>query len=223
MSKSFPKKKYEEYLTNYKRGMTLIELMVVIAIFMIITGVSIFNYGNFRSTISLQNLADDIALSVRKAQNYAIGVHSSLSQDFSKAYGIHFVTTAQTKDTYAGSNKSFIIFSDINQNGVYTHTPGDAVCGVANLQSKKKGVRECVELLTINTNDVISEVCPNGINCNGGTVDITFQRPNPDASIWVANSPSPSFVSSVDIKIKNLQTQVIKIIRVTNVGQISIQ
>ena len=96
-------------IKNQKSGMTLIELMVVLVIFIIVAGLTIFDYSKFRSTASLQNLADDIALSVRRAQNYAIGVKGSQSS-FSNGYGIHFLTTPLNgADVRAGSNKTFII------------------------------------------------------------------------------------------------------------------
>ena len=53
---------------KYNRGMTLVELIVVLAIFMIILGLTIFDYSSFKSTTTIQNLADDIALTIRKAQ-----------------------------------------------------------------------------------------------------------------------------------------------------------
>ena len=55
---------------KYNSGITIIELLVVISIFIIISGITIFNYSKFKSTATLQNLADDIALSVRRVQGY---------------------------------------------------------------------------------------------------------------------------------------------------------
>ncbi len=220
---------------QYNTGMTLVELLVVVSIFMIVSSLSIFDYGKFRSSVSLQNLADDIALSIRRAQNYAIGVHSSQSSTFYSGYGIHFSTaTPSPTDAKAGSYKSFIIFSDlatssVPPNKIYDYIgTSSSICNTSTLTS----TNECIDLLNITSNDVIDNICTvNGGNetCLGPNsyVDITFVRPNPDAYICagpITSFPLPcnSTASSVNIKIKNVLSNDVKTITVSNVGQISI-
>ena len=209
--------------SSAQAGMTLVELMVVLAIFAIVTGITIFDYGRFKSSVSLQNLGDDIALSIRRAQNYAIGVRSS-SSVFTNGYGIHFSTAnPDPSNVRAGSNKAFIIFNDLpvaNKNYDYSQT-SDAVCGSIALSSRD----ECMDILKITSNDVVSAICPNGSNCSSGYADITFLRPNPDAYICVGSigGPCGDKISSVDIVIENSQSHDKKTISVSNVGQISIK
>ncbi|MEK7586016.1 MAG: prepilin-type N-terminal cleavage/methylation domain-containing protein [Patescibacteria group bacterium] len=201
-------------------GMTLVELMVVLGIFMIVAGLTIFDYGKFRSTVSLQNLADDIALSVRRAQNYAIGVRSSQSSVFTNGYGIHFTTATSSSDVLSGTSKSFIVFSDISLNRAYNYPAGNASCG-----SPTAG-NECVDVLTITSADYISSICPNSVpaNCASGSsyTDISFLRPDPDAYIY-ACTPTCNTYSSIDIIIKNSQSGSTKTITISNTGQISIK
>jgi prepilin-type N-terminal cleavage/methylation domain-containing protein len=202
------------------KGMTLVELMVVLAIFFIVAGLTIFDYGRFRSNVSLQNLSDDIALSVRRAQNYAIGVHSSGSSVFSNGYGIHFSTAAPSgTDARAGSTKTFMIFSDLDNDKIYDYLTNEStVCNNTTLASGD----ECIDMLNITSTDVISDICPDGVcMSNPATLDITFLRPNPDATICVNGSCSSS--RSVDIKVQNSQSGETKIISVSNVGQIGIR
>lgn len=186
------KLKHLEY-SSRKSGMTVVELMVVLAIFMLITGLTIFDYGRFRSSVSLQNLADDIALSIRRTQSYAIGVQGSLNS-FSNGFGIHFSTLAPSDVALAGSNKSFIIFSDIAdkdgyQNKVYDYRISDtSVCDKSTLAFGN----ECIDLLKINSSDEIVSLCPNSSknpeDCTTkGYADIVFLRPNPNAHICVSN------------------------------------
>ncbi|MCX6755957.1 MAG: type II secretion system protein [Candidatus Nomurabacteria bacterium] len=73
------------------RGMTLVELMVVLAIMSIISAIVVTNYSGYKSSNSIKITADDIALSVRQAQAFAIGVRST-SSDVFPGYGIHFDT-----------------------------------------------------------------------------------------------------------------------------------
>ena len=38
--------------------MTLVELMVVLAIFAVVTSLTIFDYGSFRTSVSMQNITN---------------------------------------------------------------------------------------------------------------------------------------------------------------------
>lgn len=221
--------KKSENIKNKQSGMTLIELMVVLVIFIIVAGLTIFDYSKFRSTASLQNLADDIALSVRRAQNYAIGVKGSQSS-FSNGYGIHFLTTPLNgSDVRAGSNKTFIIFNDLNSNQKYDYlTSNSDICDTGTLSSSD----ECIDMLKITSADTVSSICvyESGNNtCTplvNGYSDITFYRPDPDAHICAATfgfSCVNDQYSSVDVVIKNSENQSIKTINISNVGQINIK
>ena len=218
MKKNLYKNKYNKGHANRQAGMTLVELMVVLAIFLIVAGLTIFDYGRFRSSVSLQNLSDDVALSIRRAQNYAIGVRNS-SSSFANGYGIHFNTALPVSgDARAGSSKRFIIFNDLNANKRYDY-PGSssALCNATTLQDGD----ECIDMLNITTDDIIYQICPNGLNCGSGNVCITFIRPNPDATICI-NGDCSSY-SNVGIVVKNNQTGNTKTISVSSIGQISIE
>ncbi|HAE36629.1 MAG: hypothetical protein UR85_C0004G0033 [Candidatus Nomurabacteria bacterium GW2011_GWF2_35_66] len=209
---------------EYSKGLTLVELMVVISIFLIITGVVIFNYGNFSSTVSLQNLTDDIALSIRKAQGFAIGARAAKDTtgnlDFNYSYGIHFSVNTGGADL-EGSNRSFVLFSSPNKE----YNPTGTVCD---------GSNECVELFNILSIDEIKEIkaydaSGNLIpNSETSSVDIVFTRPNPKADFCYKRlvSSSCETASYVEVKISNGRAgdeYKEKVISVQNTGQISIQ
>lgn len=206
-------------------GMTLVELIVVLALFMIVASLTIFDYGKFRSNVSLQNLGDDIALSIRRTQNYAIGVHSSQSSVFADGYGIHFSTTnpPDPNNVRAGSNKTFIIFNDLNKSKVYDYTSTPTTCNGGTLTSSD----ECIEMLNITSNDYIYQVCSTsgGVEActSTGSVDISFFRPDSDAYIYFCNGSCSLGATSASIIVKNLESGNTKTISVSNVGQISIQ
>jgi prepilin-type N-terminal cleavage/methylation domain-containing protein len=200
-------------------GLTLVELMVVISIFLVISGVAIFDYGGFRSTVSLQNITDDIALSIRKAQGFAIGARA-VSSNFYNSYGMHF-STNNSVDPLVASNKSFLMFWATQATKRYVS--GVGTCG-DNTNNK------CLELFNITSADVVKEIKLDGVaQPSNSYLDIIFTRPDPRASFCYrtnVNSPcSPTVISNVSVTISNGQTtnEKIKTISVQNTGQISIQ
>jgi len=220
-SKNFYKNKYKIKFPrlNYTKGVTLIELIVVILIFMIISSITIFNYGKFRSSLSVQNLADDIALSVRRAQGFAIGVRGS-GGSFTPGYGIH-LTSKSTTSLYQGSNKSFILFTDISGEGQYNNST--STCG--NPTSND----ECLELINIITTDKIESIFKNNETtaiAPTDTIDILFRRPNPEPIFchrYGGTGACTSSISSIKIKIATeADSSINKIITIYNNGQISV-
>lgn len=219
---------YTHTLRRSQSGMTLVELLVVIAIFMIVAGLIIFSFGKFRSNASLQNLADDVSLAVRKAQSKAIGVGSS-QNTFANGYGVHFSKVANPPFALAGSNKSFILFNDRNDgsnplNKLYDYTLTNSQCNGSIL-----GVGdECLDVLRITSNDEVAFICPNSDpdHCDAKFVDVVYLRPNPDAYICADQTTGTQCsypLSSVDIVIRNKESGNTKTITITKVGQISVK
>lgn len=211
-------------------GLTLVELLVVIGIFLMITTIVIFNYSDFSSTVSLQNLTDDIALSIRKAQSFAIGARGiSTGSDivFNKSYGMHFSANENPENSLSGSNRSFLMFSTLGTSKKYTNNSysGD-ICGQDN---------DCIELFNITTVDEIEKIeAYNGptlvsSGAPSSSIDIIFTRPDPKAYLCYREQMTDdctSNVSSVSIVISNGKTddkKKIKTISVQNTGQISVQ
>jgi hypothetical protein len=201
---------------------------------MIITSVAIFNYGNFNSTVSLQNLTDDIALSIRKAQGFAIGargvgevVGSDKTFTYNNSYGMHFSIDSNPAGSLSGSNKSFLMFAIPIMSAVekkYSDSGEvNAICNDGTISN------QCIELFNINTLDEIKELWVDGYQKNSGSIDIVFTRPDPKASFCYRASSSDSCVShisTVDIVVSNGQTAEQfrkKTITIQNTGQISIQ
>lgn len=229
------------------KGVSLIELLVVIAIFMIISSMTIFSYNDFKSSLSIQNLADDIALSVRKAQNYAIGAVGA-SGYFTYGYGINFspnsnrsrvvddkgnskgnpINVGSSDVNESSDSKSFILFVDRDNSGFY-NKENIVVCD----EIHDPRCLEYLEILSITSNDFIS-----GISINikdqeirleeSDQIDLLFKRPNPeptfcyrigDASRCDDNS---KLISNIKITISSERDRSIyKIITISNNGQIS--
>lgn len=203
--------------------MTIMEMIVVIAILMIISTMIIFNYGKFESSISLQNLADDIALSVREAQSYAIGARGLPGEGFFNGYGIHFsLSDPISTNNIAGSKKSFVFFANVEDDGSYNYSSSDNTCG-----SPEKD-NECYKVISISSADYISNIKTKESKVadeedikENDSVDIIFTRPYPEPKLCLDKNCNESF-EYFKIEIKNPRTEESKYIQITNTGQINV-
>jgi hypothetical protein len=137
--------------------------MVVTGIFMILSGVVLTTNARFGSLIVLQNLAHDMALSVRQAQVYGIAVRRYEAANFDVSYGIHFSTPGEEAPMI------YELFADVNRNGAYD--TGDAIVNSTTVNSAYRLADLCVRSNT-------------GLeDCSISTADVVFRRPEPDACI----------------------------------------
>lgn len=183
-------------------GVTFIELVVVISIFSIIAGTLVLNFSRFGLSVSLQNLAQDIALQINDAQKEAIaGRTNNLMADCDRTqsncaprYGVYFEidgTNPSKIDQPRTDGKTIVRFFDYGiqsidlasaENGIYD-TGGNA-CGTGALT-------ECIDRLTLGQGNYISGICvgdgagANSLTCNTAVtgINISFKRPFPDAII----------------------------------------
>jgi len=179
---------------NKNSGMTILELMVVIGIFATISGTILFNYRDFSDGVSLQNLAQEIALQGKRAQTLASqGRLPVLSQtqrqgieldgtglvpsDWISSYGIAFD---------ASMPKSFVFY--FNSRAHYVLTPTGPL-GQFTLEDKNTyfydfvdasyvgcgstALSECMEEIKITDGSYIDMICLNSEaadpDCANGT------------------------------------------------------
>lgn len=137
--------------------------MVVTGIFMILSGVVLSTNARFGNLIILQNLAHDMALSVRQAQVYGIAVRRYEAANFDVSYGIHFSLPGEDAPTI------YELFADVNRNGAYDD--GDAIINSTNVNPGYTLTDLCVRSTT-------------GVeDCAVSSVDVVFRRPEPDACV----------------------------------------
>jgi len=140
--------------------------MVVTGILVVITSLILANNTRFGGAVLLENLAYDIALSVRKVQVYGIAVRRFGSDDFSAGYGINFTLATPT---------IYILFADIYPpgagNGIYEPNKSELLESIS-----IQGGYKIVDLCTTPSNNP-SETC--GLT----SLDILFKRPEPNAFI----------------------------------------
>ena len=198
-------------LNNFKKGFTVVELMVVTAIFALMSSIAIANYPSFTTRLSLELLAHDIALTIRQSQVYTLGV-KALAGDF-PSWGVHFD---------ANDEKHFILFADKNGNAVYDK--GDD-CGGADT--------ECQTKYTVQGLNTITQLCGkfgSTVDCfavfpeSTRYLDVVFRRPDPDAyssSDQVEYAP-PNKYSDASIKVVGVEGA-FRYIHITQSGQISVR
>lgn len=139
------------------RGFTLMEMVVTVGIFALISTVVIVRNAQFDNETLLQNLAYDVALSIRQAQQFGVNVRAS-DGVFEGAYGAHFDAESTT----------YFAFIDMDEDGVYDEP------------------EELVETYSLGRGATIGAIChvqAGGDDCSLGRLDIVFRRPDPDAVI----------------------------------------
>jgi prepilin-type N-terminal cleavage/methylation domain-containing protein len=156
----------KKFISHCSRGFTLIELIVVIAIFSVITAISLFNQGKLNSTILVTNLAYEIALSVREAQTYGVGVRADgTGGNFEGGYGISFDMSRPN---------DIILFTDT----VTANHLVDAGEEVSHMMVQNQRGNQIVALCRGNANN---PKCVSGSDNSVKTLNIIFRRPNPEA------------------------------------------
>ena len=185
---------------NFKNesGFTILELIVSIGIFAFMTALLVARYGTFNQGVLLNNLAYDIALTIRNAQSYGLNVKSAnrSSNEFQYPYGVHF-------NKATGSNNSFIFYADKDSDGVYV-AANDLIISKTNI---KNGF-------------VITDLYRNSLANSINTLDITYKRPDPNAIIKADGNVSSTY--------PNAQIKVVakdgsyKYVSVSSVGQITV-
>ena len=181
-----------------QKGFTLVELLVSIGIFSVITSIAVFNNAQFNSSILLTNLAYEVALSVRQAQVYGVTVKKDSEDNFTSAYGVHFDLATPT---------TYFLFQDTNYNKYYD-------IGDINIETfyLKKG--SGITQFCVTPNDSSIACTSDGTS----KLDVTFIRPTPDAWIKKDNGASQSKADICIVSSQGIKRKVV----VENSGQISV-
>ena len=174
-------------------GMTYVELIVVLSIFAIMSGVVLVNYGSFQAKVDIKNYANDIALRIVQAQKDALSgkfqAGFSVSPDWKPSYGIDFSMTHPNNfiyfaDTDYSSNKYY--------DGYSSEWP--VSCPDINVDN------ECIENTKITKGEISSLQYYIGSSLNritNGDLFITFTRPSSSVIFSVCDSSGISSCSQL--------------------------
>jgi prepilin-type N-terminal cleavage/methylation domain-containing protein len=175
--------KNSDHFECKRAGFTLIELIVVISIFLIITSIALFNQGRLNSQSLLTNMTYDIALSIREAQSYGIGVKTSTPVGEAYVENRFGINIDLDQSPY-----EIQIFNDVG--------PADATdTGIGIYDSASEAVGEPYSFSGQRGNK-IQELCAGDIDTALQCQDtgfrklaISFKRPNPEALFMADGAP----------------------------------
>ncbi len=204
-------------------GFTLIEMLVALSIFIILSSAFLMNYNTFNKRISLDTLAHQIGQWVRDAQVSAMSVKNSKTQAGTfPGYGLHFDIATPDR---------FVYFADLNNNKRYDPPISPAKCGDPGVECEREilllqgnSIVSLCGLVTPPTIPTITPKCGATLSTSQ-TFDIVFTRPNPDADIAgdlnsVGSFPTP--YSSARITVSSV-TGYERVVETWITGQISVQ
>lgn len=182
-----------------ERGFTLAEMLVSIGIMTIVSSLMLANNARFGGQVLLQNLAYDIALSVRQAQVYGISVQRFGSTNtFADGYGMVFQTSANT---------SYSLFGDLNSNRLYDVGGGELL--------QASSIRSGYRINGLYVTPV------NGVEVPVTRIDVTYRRPEPDAYI-TRNADGSTLYEQARIELISPRGDTKSVVLSVN-GQITVQ
>lgn len=142
------------------KGFTLIEILVVLAIIVIITGIVIFNIGNERQNSALLRSAQKLSLDLRRAQSFALSSKVFKTFGVPCGWGVHFNGV---------DSDSYVIFADLAT---------DQNCSDRDFIRAASG-SEDFETLNLESGITVS-------NLSGSLSDIVFTPPEPTVTFTPA-------------------------------------
>ncbi len=184
------------------KGFSLIELLMVSAIFFIVLGATLFKQSRFSSDILISNTAYDVALSIREAQVFGVGSREADISDPAQglAYGVHFDATD------LGGYKTFLDGKEANLDFSYDAT--EEIEAVSLTREQK------VKTYAVYDGEGNWTELP-------GSLDIVFKKPDLDARIRVPEAGARNFPEA-RIMVQSSLGDKCRVVSVTAVGQISV-
>jgi len=139
------------------KAFTLIELMVILLIVAIFTGVLFIDYGKNSKVFALDRASQKVAQDVRRAQEMAM---SGTTGDAStNGYGVYF-------DKTGNNNLSYLIFRN-NADLIMTYGGSDTVKETITIE---KGVKIC---------DLKDKLISSGVDSSVNNLSVAFLPPDP--------------------------------------------
>src|SRR3989344_1096801 len=192
------------------RGFTLIEVVVVIGVMAIISSLMLANFPRFNKQISVEREAGKLALSLRKAQSYALAVREfnpAFNDDPFCAsppvkfpgYGLFFKVSDPTR---------YFIYGDVNCSKYYENILLEEAAEIINIESN-------VKIFSIKGYD--AAVCGGG--CDLDELSILYVRPGPTILIK-SNGIDYNFT---EIYLRSSDGAVSKKVVIRSTGQVSIE
>lgn len=178
------------------RAFTLIEMMVAVGVFTIVTIVVLLRFDTFTNSVVVTSEAYGIALNIRQAQSYGINVRGTINNDFTRPFGVYINKGG------SGNDRLYTLYEDIRlgASGSYTYNEETKTIQVDGYTSPSPnnpcgtaGNEECVEKRITRNQTRVSDICvkamgSNTLNCGINIINIMFVRPSPRAIMFETNA-----------------------------------
>lgn len=197
----------------YKKGFTLFEILVSLAIFTVLTAVIVTKNSQFKGATLISNLAYEVALLYRQTQTFGTAVRGSgplIENRISAGYGLHIDLRAPPN----GSNQKIILYID-NNNPTTPNYLYDS--------------SELRDTFFIQNGFVIESVCATvagGQVCSTDpaytTLDVTYRRPDPTPVIKIGATGIYYAATDATVTLKYYKGSTSKVL-ISSTGQISVQ
>jgi prepilin-type N-terminal cleavage/methylation domain-containing protein len=165
-----------------QKGFTLVELVVSIGIFALMTGLLVVKYGQFNDSALLTNLAYDVAATIRTAQTYGLSVRSGdggcdTTTQFKCAYGVAFDT--DTPEEFS----------------IYSLYPDADPLSYSHYYNSGSDI---IQTFTMKRGAKILGVCRGVSSCTSGEgkLEFAFIRPNPNAILCLQDDNGRSCLTT---------------------------
>ncbi|MBP9816571.1 MAG: type II secretion system protein [Candidatus Pacebacteria bacterium] len=213
-----------------QRGFTLVEMLVVLAIIVIITGIALVGQSTFNRSLILTDTAYTVALSIRESQSLGLSSRKVVDTLIQNAgYGVYFTP-----------GTSYVQYADI-----YPTKPGDdlndkcagheADTGPESRPGNCKydsGQDTIIKTYRFDRGFTVSRFCgesEGGIDyCSSGGegtisgLSIVFLRPNTESSIIGIRSGGEVELVDAEIFIQSADGQALRAVCVSKVGQVAV-
>src|SRR3989344_3480757 len=172
-----------EIRNSRRAGFTMVEIVVMLAILVMISGILLGNFTGFNENGALTRTAQELAVDLRRGQNITLSVSRVRLADGSvygaspKGIGIHF-------DKSAGSSKRYITFLEDRE----TTLPG-SIRGIFDPADKIVATTQLQRNVSI-TRIYADEPSPSPCNIDFTSADIVFMSPEA-AVVFAGDSVTP--------------------------------
>jgi len=200
------------FIISKNKGFTLVELLVTITMFVIITGVVLVNSNKFDSSVLLNNFAYDVALTIKQAQSYGVNVReSSLSPTFDSVYGVFFD-----------------LRNSITSYGLFEVKPNDySKILTADINATCSSDSNCLQKYTMGRGTYIQSICGPKVGGNScelidSKLVVMFQRPSLTAKIVSFENDLPNLRDYIEITL-GTSDGATSTVKVTSIGQVYVK
>ncbi len=114
------------------KAFTLVEIIVVIAIIIIMTGITMPRYNSMRQQLALQRAASKMVQDIRRVQEMAMSAERKGDEcappgptNFHYAFGLSFSTSTNCSQPTSPCRYRYVLFTDCNGNNTYQWNPDD--------------------------------------------------------------------------------------------------